>query len=128
MIIDSSIIIAIFLQEPGYEKFLNKLSTSEGLAIAAPTVVESAIVLSAKLGVNARSLIEAFLRECEIAVLPFTAEHWPLSLDAYWQFGKGRHKAQLNYGDCLCYAVAQLSGEPLLFKGNDFAKTDVLIG
>jgi ribonuclease VapC len=82
-------------------------------------------VLTAKLGARGRSLLARVVQEARIAVVPFTDEHWPIAIDAYARFGKGQHAAGLNFGDCLTYAVASLASQPLLYVGEDFAKTDL---
>lgn len=128
MILDSSAIVAIVLREPGFEAIVRRLSAAESLAVGAPTLAEAAIVLSAKLGSDARVLLQGLLLEWEAETVSFGAEHWREAATAYARFGKGRHRARLNFGDCLAYAVAKLAGEPLLFTGGDFAKTDVLVG
>lgn len=83
------------------------------------------MVLSCRLQRDARPLIEGFLREAEVEVIPFTREHYEVALDAFRRYGKGRHPAALNFGDCLTYAVASLSGLPLLYTGDGFSKTDL---
>ncbi len=95
------------------------------LAVGAATLVETGIVLSSKLVREPRQQLRRFLREMEVEVIPFTAEHYEVAMDAFERFGKGRHPAALNFGDCLTYAVARLSGLPLLYTGNDFARTDL---
>lgn len=95
------------------------------LAVGAATLVETAIVLSRKLVREPRQQLRRFLRDMEVEVIPFTAEHYEVAMDAFERFGKGRHPADLNFGDCLTYAVARLSGLPLLYTGNDFARTDL---
>jgi ribonuclease VapC len=77
------------------------------------------------MGRDPRPQLSRFLREMEVEVIPFTAEHYEVAVDAFERFGKGRHPAALNFGDCLTYAVARLSGLPLLFTGEDFARTDL---
>ena len=95
------------------------------LAVGAATLVETAIVLSCKQVREPRQQLRQFLREMEVEVIPFTAEHYEAAADAFERYGKGRHPAALNFGDCLTYAVARLSGLPLLYTGNDFARTDL---
>lgn len=68
---------------------------------------------------------ERFLQQFEVEEIPFTEAHWRIATDAFLRFGKGRHPAALNFGDCMTYATAKLAGEPLLFVGNDFAQTDL---
>lgn len=125
MIVDSSALLAIVFRERGYERLLVALAKSEHRGVGAPTLAETGIVLAARLGEASRALLSQLLEILEIDVLPFTASHWREAREAYLRFGRGRHKANLNFGDCLTYAVAKLSGRPLLFVGNDFARTDV---
>ncbi|RPH33981.1 MAG: type II toxin-antitoxin system VapC family toxin [Chloroflexi bacterium] len=124
MIVDSSALIAIVLREPGWEALAEKLSTSPA-GTGAPTLAEAGIVLTAKLGPRGRSLLARVVQEARVAVIPFTDEHWPIAIDAYARFGKGRHAAGLNFGDCLTYAAARLANQPLIYVGEDFAKTDL---
>jgi ribonuclease VapC len=125
MILDSSAIVAIMLAEPGYEVLLEKIGASEVVGVSAPTVVEAALVLSSRLGRDAQSEVYEFLRHSDAEVTPFTEEHVSVAVDAFLQYGKGRHPAALNFGDCLAYAAATLSDSPLLFTGKDFSRTDI---
>jgi ribonuclease VapC len=124
VIVDSSALVAIVLREPGWEALAEKLSTSPA-GTGAPTLAEAGIVLTAKLGPRGRSLLARVVQEARVAVIPFTDEHWPIAIDAYARFGKGRHAAGLNFGDCLTYAAARLANQPLIYVGEDFAKTDL---
>lgn len=81
-------------------------------------------MLSARLRTDARVHVAELLDRRDIAEVPFGEAHWREAVDAYWRFGRGRHSAALNFGDCLTYAVARLANEPLLFVGDDFAATD----
>jgi ribonuclease VapC len=125
MILDSSAIVAIFLKEPGFEVVADKLAEAENLGIGAPTATETAIVIGARLRMDGRSLVSRFLHEQDVAIVTFGEDHWRAAADAYARFGRGRHTAALNYGDCLAYAVAKLAGEPLLAVGHDFVHTDL---
>lgn len=127
MIVDASAIVAILLKEPGHEALLSKLADAEYVAVGAPTLAETAIVLLARIGPQGRRALAAFLSESEIAVIDFSDAHWRAAADAYGRFGKGRHRAALNFGNCLTYAVARLSAQPLLATGNDFSKTDLVL-
>jgi ribonuclease VapC len=126
VIVDSSALVAIVLREPGWEGLVERLGADPAPAIGAPTLVETGLVLSAKLGERSRSVLPRLLQEARLTVIPFAEEHWRIAVDAYRRFGRGRHAAGLNFGDCLTYAVAQLAGQPLLFVGDDFSKTDLL--
>ncbi len=127
MILDSSAIVSIALKEPDYEVLLNKLLMVEDAAIGAPTMVETAIVLSARLQMDARGLLARFIEEAGITLIPFSDAHYAMAVQAWLRFGKGRHPAALNFGDCLSYAAARLVDRPLLCKGNDFSQTDLKV-
>lgn len=126
MIFDTSAIIAIILREPTHTKLVEKILTDTGrLAIGGPTLVETGIVLSARTGHHGRTLLSRFVEETALEVVPVGADHWGVAVDAFVRYGKGRHPAALNFGDCLSYAVAKIAGEPLLCVGRDFAATDI---
>jgi ribonuclease VapC len=127
MILDSSAIVAIVFREPGFETVVERLASTETAAAGAPTLAETGIVLSARLKRDARGLLERLLQEFGIQSVPFSEEHWRAAHDAFLRFGKGRHPARLNFGDCLSYATAKLADQPLLFVGGDFAKTDIAV-
>lgn len=129
MIVDTSALVAIVVREHGYEALVGTLSdraTSAG--IGTPTVAELGIVLSARLRLDARAIVAGLLDHFDIATVPFTDAHWRAAVDAYWRYGRGRHRAALNFGDCMTYAVATLANEPLLYVGDDFAATDLVAG
>ena len=128
MIIDSSAILAIVFQEPGFEEILKRIDEEPVVAAGTPTLTETGIVLHARLVDGSRGLLERILDELEIQEIPFGEIHWREAVDAFRRFGKGQHPASLNFGECMTYAVAQLAGEPLLFKGNNFGQTDVGVG
>jgi len=125
VILDSSAIVGIVLREPGFESLVSKVAEAETLAVGAPTLAEAGIVLTARLGKEARGLLQGLLREWDAATVAFGEEHWREAVTAYDRFGRGRHRAQLNFGDCMAYAVAKLAGEVLLCTGSDFPKTDL---
>lgn len=125
MILDSSAIVAVVRREPGYEALLARFAAAEHVAIGAPTLVETAIVLEARLGIDARPILARLLDDFRVVVVPFVEAHWQEAARAFRRFGKGRHPAALNFGDCLSYAVARLADRPLLCVGDDFAKTDL---
>ena len=127
MILDSSAILATILGEAKSERLLALMGTAPVVAAGAPTLVEAAIVLSARLRRDARPPLNSFFREAELEVIPFSQEHFEVAIEAFQRFGKGRHPAALNFGDCLTYAVARISQLPLLCTGNDFPKTDLEI-
>lgn len=125
MIVDSSAIIAVLTKEPGYEELLGQLATAEYVGVGAPTMVETSMVLRARMGPQGMSVLARLASEADFDVIDFTAEHWAVAADAFAKYGKGRHKAALSFGDCLTYAVAKLADRPLLFKGDDFPHTDL---
>ncbi|WP_420631332.1 type II toxin-antitoxin system VapC family toxin [Candidatus Leptofilum sp.] len=126
MILDSSAIVAIIFKEPGHEILMTKMAEATEVGIGAPTLVECGIVLSARLNQDARGLLGRFLRDANIVTIPFSEEHFGTAIGAWLKYGKGRHSASLNFGDCLTYAVAKLANMPLLFVGDDFPKTDII--
>lgn len=125
MIVDSSAILAIFLRERGTEELLSAILEADVAGIGAPTAAETGLVLSSRFEKNATGLLLRFFEETGIEILPFTNLHWQRAVDAYWRFGKGRHPAALNFGDCMTYATAAMAGQPLLCRGDDFRKTDL---
>lgn len=127
MIVDASALLTVIFREPGYEDVLAKLQSADFVGAGSPTLAETGIVLHARLGEGSRGLMERFLDELAIEELPFGEIHWREAVDAFRRFGKGHHPAALNFGDCLTYAAAKLSGEPLLFVGEDFRQTDLEI-
>ncbi len=125
MIVDSSAIVAIVLAEPGCDELIGKLGAVDHAGIGAPTLAETAIVLSARLGRDARTLLARLLDEASIEVVPFGEAHYRTAVDAWMKFGKGRHVASLDFGDCMSYATATLAHQPLLCTGEDFRRTDL---
>ena len=126
MIVDTSALVAIVMREPGYDDLIEKLAASRESGIGTPTLAELGLVLSARLDSHPHGLIVHLLDEFRIDEVPFDAEHWREAIDAFRRYGRGRHRAQLNFGDCLTYAVAKVAGEALLFTGDDFAATDLI--
>jgi ribonuclease VapC len=125
VIVDTSALVAITFAEPGHQELIAKLTGAPRAGIGTPTIAETGVVLAARLGRDSRVLVIRLLDEFSIEEVPFGDRHWREAVDAYLRFGKGRHKARLNFGDCLTYSVARLANEPLLFVGNDFCETDL---
>jgi ribonuclease VapC len=125
VILDSSAVVAIFTQEPEAETFLAAIANARSVAISAATFVELGIVLSYRFAEPLQDELEIFFNKLGVSVTPFTDAHRSAALSAWWKFGRTRSKAKLNFGDCIAYATAKLAGEPLLFKGDDFRKTDI---
>jgi ribonuclease VapC len=125
VILDTSAIVSIMFQERGFEDLLGKLMLASHAGVGAPTLTETAIVLSSRRGKDARGLLSRFIMESAISIVPFGDAQYGTAVEAWLRFGKGRHPAGLNYGDCLSYATARLTGQPLLCTGDDFPKTDI---
>jgi len=125
MILDTSAIVAVILGQAESPALTRALLADMPSAAGAPTLAEAAIVLQARLGLQGFVDLRGFLVEFDVHAIPFGDEHWRQAGVAYSKFGKGRHTAGLNFGDCLTYAVAKLSGLPLLCVGGDFAQTDL---
>jgi len=128
MILDSSAVVAIVCREAGYSALLDQIRAAETLGIGAPTVFEAAMVLTIKLRRDGLAVLNEFLWESGARVISFTDQHASVAFGAYLRYGKGRHKAALNFGDCLSYSIAKVSGQGLLFIGDDFTRTDVAVG
>ncbi len=125
MILDTSAVVGILLREHGHAGLAGHVTDAVQVGIGAPTLVETEMVLVGRLGLDGKSLIRDFVLDEEIEVLAFDGEHAREAGRAFARYGKGRHPAGLNYGDCMTYATARLAGEPLLCLGDDFAKTDL---
>lgn len=125
MILDASAVLAILFRERGCQELLDAIGQASSVGIGAPTLVECGIVAAARLGPEARDLAAAMIREAGIDVIPLADDHGVVAVDAFLRYGKGRHRANLNFGDCLAYAVAVLADRPLLCVGDDFRHTDV---
>ena len=125
MILDSSAVVAVVLREPGFEELIDRLDAASVAGIGAPTLAEAGVVLAARLGRDPRGILARLLQEMEIETVPFGEAHWQETVEAYRRFGKGKHPASLNFGDCMAYATAQLAEQPLLCTGREFGKTDL---
>lgn len=125
MIVDTSAIVAILRDEPDAGELATAIELADVRRISAATYVETAIVTDSNRSVLLSSSLDSFLGRALINIEPVTIEQARLAREAYRDYGKGRHRAGLNLGDCFAYALAKDKGEPLLFKGNDFRKTDV---
>jgi ribonuclease VapC len=126
LILDSSAVIAVLLREQGHRRLADAMDSADAIAIGAPTLLETGMVMVGKFGLRGRALVSQFLEERGVVVISFDDRHWRSASDAFIRYGKGRHSAGLNYGDCMTYATARLSGASLLFVGEDFAKTDLI--
>lgn len=125
MIIDSSAILAILFDEQDAGTYAKAIASAESCRMSAATFVETAIVVETQTRAHGGRQLDALMRRAGIAIEPVTEEQAHLARQAFVDFGKGRHPAGLNYGDCFSYALSKATREPLLFKGKDFAKTDL---
>jgi ribonuclease VapC len=127
MVIDTSALVAIFLAEPERKRFLDLIIEAPMRLVSAANVLETGIVLEAKRGEGAGREFDLFIVRANLQVVPVDAEQVEVARSAWRKYGKGRHPAGLNFGDCFAYALARFSSEPLLAKGTDFAQTDIEI-
>ena len=126
MVIDSSAVLAILFNEPERDTFSDALAMAGIRLMSCVNALEAAVVVSSRKGPYGARELDLLLHRAEFDVVPFTSDHLRLARDAYERYGKGRHAAGLNLGDCCAYALARHTGEPLLFKGDDFPLTDVV--
>jgi ribonuclease VapC len=125
MVIDTSALLAILQDEPERRGFNEAIEVAETRCLSAATFVETSIVIEARYGAEGLRDLDALIARAAIEIVPVDVEQAQLARTAFWQFGKGRHPAGLNYGDCFSYALAKALAQPLLYKGSDFARTDV---
>ena len=125
MVVDTSAIIAVLLEEPEGEQFSRALADASRVLMSAVTRVELSFVAEGRKGSIGRTVLEDFLRQAQIEVVAVSLRHAEIAIEAFRRFGRGRHRAALNIGDCFSYALAKATDLPLLFKGNDFVHTDV---
>jgi ribonuclease VapC len=125
MVIDSSAVLAIMRNEPERRQLIDAIEAAETRLMSAATFVEVSIVLDVRHGAEGVRDWDLFLSKAEIELVAVDSEQAHAARRAYSQFGKGRHRAGLNYGDCFSYALATVMDEPLLYKGDDFIHTDV---
>ncbi|MGA3205138.1 MAG: type II toxin-antitoxin system VapC family toxin [Bryobacteraceae bacterium] len=126
MILDSSPLVAILAEEPDAEIYIQAISRAPRCRISAGNFIELSIVIESQFGIEVAQQCDALFRRIGIVIEPVTVEQAYLARQAFHDFGKGRHTSGLNFGDCFAYALAKLTGEPLLFKGTDFQKTDIV--
>lgn len=125
MVIDTSAIAAILFDEPERASFNQKIGVDNTRLLSAATLVETALVVETRKGEQGRSELDLFIHETGLELAPFDATQADFARLAWRTYGKGNHPAKLNLGDCFSYALAKATGEPLLFKGNDFSQTDI---
>ena len=125
MIVDSSALLAILFREPDAAQFEQAIATNPECRMSVANALEASIVVEGRGGIAAAEELDVFLEAVGMELAPVAAEHFIAARRAWRQFGKGNHPAALNVGDCFAYALAEVTGEPLLFKSDDFARTDV---
>ena len=117
--------LAVLYREPDSGHYETAIATAPKCRMSVANVLETAIVVEGRGGAAAGHELDVFLESAAIELVPVTAEHVEAARRAWRRFGKGNHRAALNFGDCFAYALAKTRGEPLLFKGEDFARTDI---
>lgn len=127
MVLDTSALIAVLLSEPEADRLLTAVDAALFRRLSAASLVKAALVMQARLGDPGEQALDLLLREMDVEIVSVTAEHAERARSAFRRFGKGRHPAGLNYGDCFSYALSMAFQEPLLFKGDDFSKTDISV-
>ncbi|MGE0117943.1 MAG: type II toxin-antitoxin system VapC family toxin [Dongiaceae bacterium] len=125
MVIDTSALLAILLGEKEVRDFNERIEADATRLLSAASYLEAAIIIDDRLGPEGGRDLKLFLVEADIEVVPVTLEQVDVAREAYRSFGRGNHPARLNFGDCFAYALAKVTDEPLLYKGEDFAKTDL---
>ena len=125
MIVDTSAVLAVLFDEPDAERYVRALAGASRCRMSAVSFLEAAIVLESRAGAAAGPNLDLLLERAPIELEPVTLEHAQAARRAWRRFGRGNHRAALNFGDCFAYALAEATREPLLFKGQDFALTDI---
>jgi ribonuclease VapC len=125
MVLDTSALVAILFGEPEAEAFAEAIEQDAVRLMSAAAVLEAAIVVESELGDAGAREFDLLLYQAKIEVVPSAPDHLAAARHAFRVFGKGRHAAALNFGDCFSYALCKSTGEPLLYKGDDFARTDI---
>jgi len=130
--LDSSALLAVLFSEPGYLSLVDQMLEAEVLRVGAPTLVETSLVFESRRGRLSRSDrtkrhddVQELVNELGVTVVPFGESEWHRAVEAFERYGRGRHKAGLNFGDCLAYAAAAVAGDSLLYVGDDFKHTDL---
>lgn len=125
MVVDTSALLCWVFREPGFRKIQLKLDTATSIVVPSIVLVEAGLVLAARSNGDPRQTLKRFIDRMRASVADFRSDLSWAALDAFMSFGKGRHPAKLNFGDCMIYAIAADLGLSLLFAGDDFAKTDI---
>ena len=125
MTLDSSVLVAILFGESGHLDLVDRILAADEPRISAPTVVEASLVFAGRRRSRAAGEVDALVRELGMTVVPFGERESQAAIAAFLRYGRGRHPAALNFGDCFAYAAAAVAGDSLLFVGDDFRKTDI---
>jgi ribonuclease VapC len=125
MLLDTSALVAILQDEPERRKFNEAIEAAEARSISTASFLETSIILESRFGADGVWGLDLFIAKAQLSLIPVDEEQAHVARDGFRKYGKGRHPAGLNYGDCFSYALARPRNEPLLFKGQDFLKTDV---
>ncbi|SRR6266545_1490166 len=125
LVVDTSAAVAILTSEPDADELIERLSSATALLMSTATLLELSIVMEARLGPAGQGVVERFIRDSEIDLVAVDRNHVDRALEGWRRFGKGRHKAALNFGDCFSYALSVATGHLLLYVGDDFPLTDV---
>ena len=125
MVVDTSALVAIFLLEPEAEQFAHAILEAPRAAISAANLLEAGIILDSRIGHQDSSELDEFIVSVGLEVEPVTLDQVRVARHAYRTYGRGNHPAGLNFGDCFAYALAKTAGLSLLFKGDDFTRTDI---
>jgi ribonuclease VapC len=127
MIVDTSALIAILEQEPEAERIARTLASTSERMLSAANLVEVGIVMQARRGDDGARDLDLLIAKLKVEIVPLSARQADVARKAFRRYGRGRHGARLNFGDCLAYALAKDESAPLLFKGDDFGQTDVMV-
>ncbi len=127
MVIDSSALVAILQDEPERRAFNEAIEAAGSCLMSTASFVETSMIIESRYGPDGRRALDLFISKARIKLVPVDADQAYIARDAFRHYGKGRHPAGLNFSDCLAYALAKAIGEPLLFKGADFALTDIVV-
>ncbi|HEX4112696.1 MAG TPA: type II toxin-antitoxin system VapC family toxin [Stellaceae bacterium] len=125
MVIDSSAMMSILLQESDAQFFADAIERTPTRIMSAATLYETGILIQSRRGDGGAADLDLLVENAHIEIRPFDLDQARIAREAYRRYGRGNHRAGLNFGDCFAYALAKVSGEPLLFKGGDFSRTDI---
>jgi ribonuclease VapC len=125
MVLDTSAVLAVFFREPGADRLEGTMLGARSLSLSAASLVEAGMVAQGRLGDDGEEELDLLLLRLNVEIVPVTEAHAGIARSAFRRFGKGRHPAALDFGDCFSHALARAVAEPLLFVGDDFSRTDV---